>query len=144
MSSVWLTPPWGVTDQPEFRNQIVVVRTSRSPEELLRYCQGLEHAAHRVRDRRWGPRTLDVDVVQIRNAEGQEVLSDDPLLTLPHPRAHLRAFVLVPWREVEPEARLRGRTLTELIKTLNPSEVAAMRRLPTLGSEVPPRREDER
>ncbi|HKM24506.1 MAG TPA: 2-amino-4-hydroxy-6-hydroxymethyldihydropteridine diphosphokinase, partial [Corynebacterium sp.] len=81
----------------------------------------LEDAAERVRVRRWGPRTLDVDVVMVEGVE-----SDDPVLTLPHPHAHERAFVLVPWLAADPDAQLQGRPLAELIAALAPDEVAGI------------------
>ncbi|WP_460490846.1 2-amino-4-hydroxy-6-hydroxymethyldihydropteridine diphosphokinase, partial [Corynebacterium nasicanis] len=106
-SPVYSTPPWGVTDQDEFLNAVLIVEVDQTPLELLRRGQRLEEEAERVRVRRWGPRTLDVDVVTVFDPE--EVSSADPVLTLPHPRAHERAFVLVPWLAADPEARLQGR-----------------------------------
>lgn len=122
-SRVYSTPPWGVTDQEEFLNAVLVVEVQEEPLALLRRCQDLERAAHRVRRRRWGPRTLDVDVVQAHRG-GAEVLSEDPVLTLPHPWAHRRAFVLVPWAEAEPGALLRGRAVERWIEELPRNEVA--------------------
>jgi 2-amino-4-hydroxy-6-hydroxymethyldihydropteridine diphosphokinase len=72
---------------------------------------------------RWGPRTLDVDIVAVG-----DVTSDDPELTLPHPRAHERAFVLVPWLAVDPDASLAGKPVAEWLAALPPTEVAAVRR----------------
>ena len=86
--------------------------------ELLRRGQALEQAAERVRVRHWGPRTLDVDIVQV---EG--VTSSDPELTLPHPYAHQRAFVLVPWLAADPDARLGDTPVADLIAALDPAEV---------------------
>lgn len=74
------------------------------PSSLLERAHAIEEAFHRVRDERWGPRTIDVDIVAYA-----DVVSDDPVLTLPHPRAHERAFVLAPWHDVDPEAQLPGR-----------------------------------
>ncbi|WP_449352496.1 dihydropteroate synthase [Streptomyces shaanxiensis] len=79
-------------------------KTTLPPSSLLERAHAVEEAFNRVRDERWGPRTLDVDIVAYA-----EVVSDDPVLTLPHPRAHERAFVLAPWHDVEPEAQLPGR-----------------------------------
>ena len=90
VSPVYATPPWGVTDQDEFLNAVLIVDVDESPKELLRRGQKLEEAADRVRVRHWGPRTLDVDIVDI---EG--FTSDDPELIVPHPYAHERAFVPV-------------------------------------------------
>ena len=120
-SPVFATPPWGVTDQDEFLNAVLIVDVEQTPLELLRRGQALEDAAERVRVRRWGPRTLDVDVVMVEGVE-----SDDPVLTLPHPHAHERAFVLVPWLAADPDAQLQGRPLAELIAALAPDEVAGI------------------
>lgn len=103
VSPYYATAPVGVTDQPEFLNVVALVDTTLTPADLLALCQSLEEAAGRVRGERWGPRTLDVDVI----AYG-DVVSSDPALTLPHPRAHERAFVLVPWLAVDPSAELPG------------------------------------
>jgi 2-amino-4-hydroxy-6-hydroxymethyldihydropteridine diphosphokinase len=105
VSPVYETEPWGVEQgtQPTYFNAIVVVKTTLPPSSLLERAQAVEEAFHRVREERWGPRTLDVDIVAYA-----EMTSDDPMLTLPHPRAHERAFVLVPWYDVEPEAQLPG------------------------------------
>ncbi|MBE4741556.1 MULTISPECIES: 2-amino-4-hydroxy-6-hydroxymethyldihydropteridine diphosphokinase [Streptomyces] len=106
VSPVYETEPWGVApgSQPSYFNAVVVLKTTLPPSSLLERAQAVEEAFHRVRDERWGPRTLDVDIVAYA-----DVVSDDPALTLPHPRAHERAFVLAPWHDVEPEARLAGR-----------------------------------
>lgn len=120
-SPVYSTPPWGVTDQDEFLNAVLIVDVDQTPLELLRRGQRLEEAAERVRVRRWGPRTLDVDIVTVDGVE-----SDDPELTLPHPHAHERAFVLVPWLAADPEATLGGRGVGKLLATLDPDEVAGI------------------
>lgn len=126
-SSLYATPPWGGVTQDDFLNAIIVADVDMSPMDVLRRCQGLEQAADRVREVRWGPRTLDVDVVTLVDG-GRELIDDDPVLTLPHPRAHLRAFVLVPWLEVDPDARLGGRPVADLVAGLDPADVAAVRR----------------
>ena len=117
-SPIYSTPPWGVTDQDEFLNAVLIVDVEESPMELLRRGQALEQAAERVRVRHWGPRTLDVDIVQV---EG--VTSSEPELTLPHPYAHQRAFVLVPWLAADPDARLGDTPVADLIAALAPAEV---------------------
>ncbi|MET9493579.1 2-amino-4-hydroxy-6-hydroxymethyldihydropteridine diphosphokinase [Streptomyces sp. NPDC006552] len=106
VSPVYETEPWGVEpgSQPSYFNAVVVLKTTLPPASLLERAHAVEEAFHRVRDERWGPRTLDVDIVAYA-----EVVSDDPTLTLPHPRAHERAFVLAPWHDVEPQAQLPGR-----------------------------------
>ncbi|MGQ4423511.1 2-amino-4-hydroxy-6-hydroxymethyldihydropteridine diphosphokinase [Streptomyces violaceoruber] len=106
VSPVYETEPWGVApdSQPSYFNAVVILKTTLPPSSLLERAHAVEEAFHRVRDERWGPRTLDVDIVAYA-----EVVSDDPHLTLPHPRAHERAFVLAPWLDVDPEAALPGR-----------------------------------
>lgn len=123
-SPVYATPPWGVTDQGDFLNAVLIVDVDCTPLELLRRGQKLEEAAERVRVRRWGPRTLDVDIVQIDG-----VTSDDPELTLPHPYAHQRAFVLVPWLAADPEAELNGTPVRELVANLDSDDVAAVKEM---------------
>lgn len=121
-SPVYATPPWGVTDQDEFLNAVLIVDVDCTPLELLRRGQKLEEAAERVRVRHWGPRTLDVDIVQIDG-----VTSDDPELTLPHPYAHERAFVLVPWLAADEHAQLDGTPVRELVASLDSDDVAAVK-----------------
>lgn len=106
VSPVYETEPWGVGPgtQPSYFNAVVVVKTTLPPSSLLERAHAIEEAFHRVRDERWAARTIDVDIVAYA-----DVVSDDPDLTLPHPRAHERAFVLAPWHDVEPEAQLAGR-----------------------------------
>lgn len=121
-SPVFATPPWGVTDQDEFLNAVLIVDVDCTPLELLRRGQKLEEAAERVRVRHWGPRTLDVDIVQV---EG--VTSEDPELTLPHPYAHERAFVLVPWLAADEHAEFNGTPVRELVASLDSDDVAAVK-----------------
>jgi 2-amino-4-hydroxy-6-hydroxymethyldihydropteridine diphosphokinase len=106
VSPVYETEPWGVEpgSQPSYFNAVVVIRTTLPPSSLLERAHAVEEAFHRVRDERWGARTLDVDIVAYA-----DVVDDDPQLTLPHPRAHERAFVLAPWHDVDPDALLPGR-----------------------------------
>lgn len=103
VSPVYETAPVGVIDQPDFLNAVALVETSLSPADLLAYAQRVETAGGRLRAARWGPRTLDIDIV----AYG-DVVSTDPHVTLPHPRAGERAFVLRPWLDVDPSAVLPG------------------------------------
>jgi 2-amino-4-hydroxy-6-hydroxymethyldihydropteridine diphosphokinase len=110
-SGVYETPPWGDTNQPAYLNAVLlVVDPAAGPRDWLDRAQACEAAAGRVRDpeRRFGPRTLDVDVIVVWDDEDEPVLSDDPELTLPHPRAHERAFVLRPWIDIQPYGRLPG------------------------------------
>lgn len=126
VSGVYSTPPWGVTDQDEFLNAVLIVDVAQTPLELLRRGQRLEDAAERVRVRRWGPRTLDVDIVQALRPDGTELTATDPVLTLPHPHARERAFVLVPWLDADPAAELQGRAVSELIAGLPAEEMAGV------------------
>lgn len=97
------TDPVGGVEQDDFANTVVGVRTTQGPWELLDLAHALEADAQRERTVRWGPRTLDVDVIT-----WGRLIQDDPDLTLPHPRAHERAFVLAPWSAVRPEDALPG------------------------------------
>jgi 2-amino-4-hydroxy-6-hydroxymethyldihydropteridine diphosphokinase len=102
VSSVYETAPWGGVDQDDYLNAVVVVEDPGTDAYgWLARARELEAAAGRVRDVRWGPRTLDVDVIDVDG-----IVSADPELTLPHPRAYERAFVLLPWAEVEPHRAL--------------------------------------
>jgi 2-amino-4-hydroxy-6-hydroxymethyldihydropteridine diphosphokinase len=126
-SALYETPPWGPVEQPPYLNAIAIVRGPRDAAGWLARAHQLEQAAERVRDVRWGPRTLDVDVVTVTGDDGEPVLSDDPALTLPHPRAHERAFVLVPWLSLDPAAELPGRgPAADLLAELPPEDVAAV------------------
>jgi 2-amino-4-hydroxy-6-hydroxymethyldihydropteridine diphosphokinase len=99
----------GPPNQPDFLNMVITVETRLTPQELLDHCQAVENQHHRVREVRWGPRTLDVDIITYG-----DVRSDDPDLTLPHPRAAGRAFVLYPWSLIEPAATLDGERISTL------------------------------
>jgi 2-amino-4-hydroxy-6-hydroxymethyldihydropteridine diphosphokinase len=104
VSGVYETAPWGGVPQDQFLNAVLLVDDpAADAQEWLRRAQCCEAAAQRTRTQRWGPRTLDVDVIDVEQSR-----RDDPQLTLPHPRAHQRAFVLVPWLEVAPDAVLAG------------------------------------
>ena len=99
----------GPAGQPDFLNMVISVETTLETLELLRHCQAVENKHHRVREVHWGPRTLDVDIIVYG-----DLVSTDPVLTLPHPRAAERAFVLYPWSLVEPAATLNGQRVGEL------------------------------
>jgi 2-amino-4-hydroxy-6-hydroxymethyldihydropteridine diphosphokinase len=106
ISAVFETSPFGgpeVPDQPDYLNAVLLAASDLPAREILARCQAAEHARGRVRTVRWGPRTLDIDIITC----GDET-SDDPRLTLPHPRAHERPFVLLPWYDVDPDAVLPG------------------------------------
>ena len=126
-STLYETPPWGPVEQPSYLNAVAVARGDRAARGWLTLAQELEQVAGRTREVRWGPRTLDVDVITVSGDDGAPVLSDDPELTLPHPRAHERAFVLVPWLALDPAAVLPGHgAVADLVAALDPAEVAAV------------------
>ena len=103
VSSYYRSAPWGEPAQPDFINAVARVETMLTPEALLAVLQGIEAQAGRRRERRWGPRALDLDLLL---HEGE--LRDTPLLQLPHPRMHERGFVLVPLLELAPEVVVPG------------------------------------
>lgn len=131
VSPVVETDPVGGPEQPPYLNAVVLARTDRDPADLLRQLHEIERAHGRTREVRWGARTLDLDLIQVgRPGAETEVRSDDPALTLPHPRAAERAFVLVPWSLADPGARLRVgdgvsdiRPIGELLRVLDRSGV---------------------
>ncbi len=98
VSSLWSTPPWGVTDQPNFLNAVAEIRTGLSPMDLLDAGLEIERTLKRQRQDRWGPRTLDIDIILFGNRR-----IDEPGLQVPHPRAGERAFVTVPLAEIAPD-----------------------------------------
>ena len=100
-------------DAPAYLNGVVIVETAIEPHALLALLRGIEAAHGRVRAERWGDRTLDLDLIDVG---GLVVHTDD--LTLPHPRAHERLFVLEPWLEADPAATLSGTPVVELVETL--------------------------
>jgi 2-amino-4-hydroxy-6-hydroxymethyldihydropteridine diphosphokinase len=97
-SSIIVTPPWGVLDQDDFHNGAVLIETSLEPLELLDVCLMIEEGLGRVRTQKWGPRVIDIDVIAYDRLE-----LESERLTLPHPYAHERDFVLVPVRQIAPE-----------------------------------------
>lgn len=118
VSSMYETVPVGEVVQPNFYNLAIVAETSLKPLELLDYLQGLETRYGRERTLHWGPRTLDIDIIDY---EGEELQHER--LTLPHPQAHLRGFVVVPLAELSSKLVLQGKTLKELLTTLDTSGV---------------------
>lgn len=126
-STLYETPPWGPVAQPPYLNAVAVVDGPRDAAGWLARAHELEQAAGRTREVRWGARTLDVDVVTVTADDGTAVLSDDPALALPHPRAHERAFVLVPWLALDPGAEVPGRgRVADLVADLPADDVAAV------------------
>jgi len=113
-SSYYITKPVGYEDQPDFVNAVCIIETELPAMELLNMLHGIEKAMGRERTIKWGPRTIDLDIIQYGT-----LLSKAEELTLPHPRAHERKFVLEPWAEIEPDAILltHGK-ISELISKL--------------------------
>ncbi|MDR1077451.1 MAG: 2-amino-4-hydroxy-6-hydroxymethyldihydropteridine diphosphokinase, partial [Propionibacteriaceae bacterium] len=129
VSSLYQTAAVGPLEQPDFLNLVLVVETDRSPEQLLRRGLAVEAAAGRRRDTAHGPRNLDIDLIAV-----DQRTSSTAELTLPHPRAHQRAFVLLPWLEIDPTARLDGRPLAAWLSRLDGQSV---QRRDDLGLAVP-------
>jgi 2-amino-4-hydroxy-6-hydroxymethyldihydropteridine diphosphokinase len=111
LSSVWRTAPWGKLDQPEFLNMAALVETTLSARALLALVLDLERKAGRERVERWGPRTLDIDILSYGDEE-----IDEPGLQLPHPRIAERAFVLAPLAEVMPGMMVGGRPVADVFE----------------------------
>ncbi|MGW5387784.1 2-amino-4-hydroxy-6-hydroxymethyldihydropteridine diphosphokinase [Nocardia sp. NPDC003963] len=148
VSPVYATAPWGGVEQDDFLNAVLVAEDpDYNCHDWLRHGQRLEQAAGRERTVHWGARTLDVDIVSCAEPDRgvlRAVRSTDPELTLPHPQAHNRAFVLVPWLDVEPDAVLAvegaEHGVRELLAELDPAERAGVRRteFTLLPAAVPP------
>jgi 2-amino-4-hydroxy-6-hydroxymethyldihydropteridine diphosphokinase len=115
-SSDYQTPPWGVEDQPPFINACILIETALPPRELLARGQMVERlfGRDRTRETRWGPRTLDIDLIDY----GGEII-DESDLTLPHPRALERAFVLVPLAQIVPDWRIEGVAVRDALAQLD-------------------------
>ncbi|WP_449255234.1 2-amino-4-hydroxy-6-hydroxymethyldihydropteridine diphosphokinase [Bosea sp. (in: a-proteobacteria)] len=131
LSPVYRTAPWGKTDQPEFLNMAALIETTLAAEELLALCLELERAGGRERRERWGPRTLDIDILTY----GEEAI-DRPGLQVPHPRIAERAFVLAPLAQIMPDRKIGDRTVAALLEALADETIrrdeAATRRLQAL------------
>jgi 2-amino-4-hydroxy-6-hydroxymethyldihydropteridine diphosphokinase len=123
-SSDYLTPPWGIEDQPPFVNLCIAVATTLTPHALLARAQAVERAFGRDRayEQRWGPRTLDIDILAY-----DDVVLNEPNLTLPHPRLSERAFVLVPLAEIAPTRIIAGVRVNDALARL---DTAGIKKLP--------------
>jgi 2-amino-4-hydroxy-6-hydroxymethyldihydropteridine diphosphokinase len=119
-SSDYRTAPWGVTNQPPFVNLALVVDTMLAPRALLDRALRVEamFGRDRSREQRWGPRSLDIDIIAF---DGLEM--DEPGLTLPHPRLFERAFVLAPLAEIAPDRRIKGIAINDALATVDASGV---------------------
>jgi len=122
VSAVYETPPWGPVEQDDYLNAVIIVDdATASPRDWLDRAHRAEAGAGRTRDVRWGPRTLDVDVIDVDG-----LTRDEPSLVLPHPRASERAFVLVPLLQLRPDAHLAGRPVAALLADLPPGDVTGV------------------
>lgn len=131
VSPVYETEPWGGVEQGPFLNAVLVADDPACDGQgWLRRAQEFERAADRVRGQRWGPRSLDVDMITCSRGD-VEVFSRENGLTLPHPLAHLRAFVMIPWLAIEPDAELtvagQKRPIAALLGELEPVDRAGVR-----------------
>lgn len=115
-SSDYMTPPWGVEDQPPFVNLCIAIDTALTPQALLARAQAVERAFGRDRagEQRWGPRTLDIDILTY-----DDLVLNGPDLTLPHPRLFERAFVLVPLAEIAPDLLITGISVRDALAGLD-------------------------
>jgi len=132
VSPVYETDAWGGVEQGPFLNAVLIADDpALDGHGWLRRAQEFERAAERVREQRWGPRTLDVDLITCHDG-GSEVTMHDDDLTLPHPYAHQRAFVMVPWLDVDPDATLtvagEPQVVSKLLAQLGPAERDGVRR----------------
>lgn len=127
ISNVYKTPPWGVTDQAWFLNACAEIATTLLPDDLLKFMLSVERAQGRVRDVRWGPRTLDLDLL----VYGDEQVRTDQL-TVPHPRIAERPFVIVPLLDIAAARVIDGRTVSDYAAALDKSGIEATDRFLTL------------
>jgi 2-amino-4-hydroxy-6-hydroxymethyldihydropteridine diphosphokinase len=120
-SGFYRTPPWGKTDQDWFLNAAAAVETDLPPHDLLAVCLDVERAIGRVRDEKWGPRLIDIDLLTY---DGRELA--DETLTLPHPYLTQRAFVLAPLAEIAPDLIIGGSSVTEALARVDSSGIERM------------------
>lgn len=121
VSSLYRTPPWGMTDQPDFLNCVAALETSLSARALLQACLDTERLLKRVRAERWGPRVIDIDVLLY----GDQRI-DEEGLQVPHPRMLQRAFVLAPLAEIAPDLDLDGETVAQLLAAIDQQGIARL------------------
>ena len=118
VSSYYETEPVGYVEQDWFLNIVVQIETNFEPEELLVFCQQIEEVLKRKRIIRWGPRTIDVDILLY-----EHYTSNEESLTIPHPRMTERAFVMVPLYEIAPDLVIEGKSINEIINSLDGEEI---------------------
>lgn len=119
VSSLYRTPPWGKTDQPDFLNAVAELACGTSPRQLLDVCLETERSLKRERGEKWGPRLIDMDIL----AFGEETI-DEAGLVVPHPRLHERAFVLAPLAEIAPNFMIGGIRARDLLATVDQEGIA--------------------
>lgn len=130
VSALYETAPVGLLEQPDFLNAAVAVETTLSPEGLLDVCLAVELDLGRVRDRKWGPRTIDIDLLMFH-----DVVCSTDRLSLPHPFLHERCFVLKPLAEIAPDLPLHdGKTAADLLKTCPAAGVKFFKKLKWEGT----------
>ena len=118
LSSFYITKPVGGPVQPDYVNAVAIIESDLPALELLHLLQGIEKSMGRIRVEKWGPRVIDLDLISYGS-----ILSQAEELTLPHPRAHERRFVLEPWLEIDPEAHLLTHGLvSEILQQLPPAK----------------------
>ena len=118
VSSLYRTPPWGKLDQPDFLNAAAEISTALAPRALLELCLEAERKLKRVREERWGPRLIDIDILVF----GDRVIHETGL-EVPHPRMLERAFVLAPLAEIAPELAVGGRSVSERLSAVDTSGI---------------------
>lgn len=119
VSRLYRTPPWGKPDQADFYNACAAIETSLSPAGLLAVCLDIERDMKRVRSERWGPRTLDIDILTF---DGLQI--DEQALTVPHPRMTERAFVLMPLADLDGGLMVKGRAVADWLAGLDTQGIA--------------------
>jgi 2-amino-4-hydroxy-6-hydroxymethyldihydropteridine diphosphokinase len=119
-SSVYRTPPWGMTEQNDFANAVVLGTTGLEPLALLGFVKGIERAMGRAPAERWGPRLIDIDLIDMDG-----VVMATPVLTLPHARMFERGFVLVPLAEIDPGRMVAGRSVAEALRSMETGPIIA-------------------
>ncbi len=123
ISKVYETKAWGYTNQNDFLNICMEIDTSLNPEELLDVCHDVENELNRVRTIRWGPRTIDVDILFFN-----DVVSDDKVLTLPHPRIKDRAFVLVPLMDLNENLVIDNKNISYYLSNLKKEDLEEVKK----------------
>ncbi|TGQ47927.1 MULTISPECIES: 2-amino-4-hydroxy-6-hydroxymethyldihydropteridine diphosphokinase [unclassified Mesorhizobium] len=118
VSSLYRTPPWGKLDQPDFLNAAAEISTVLAPRALLELCLDAEHKLKRVREARWGPRLIDIDILVF----GDRIIHEAGL-EVPHPRMLERAFVLAPLAEIAPDLAVAGRSVSERLGAVDTSGI---------------------